>query len=91
MLTVSEVSTENVLVRAVIGAVGVLTVSEVSTENVLVGAVVGAVGVLTVNEVSTENALMSLIELMAATDATYSALGIKSCRITLVSLVYTIV
>ena len=38
-----------------------------------------------------ENALMSPIELMAATDTVYSALGIKPCSTTLVSVVYTVV
>ena len=46
---------------------------------------------LTVKGVSTESALMSPIELMAATDTAYSALGIKSCKVTLGLLVYTVV
>ena len=57
----------------------------------VVGVVIGVAGMLTVKGVSTENALMSPIELMAATDTTYSALGIKSRKVTLGLLVYTVV
>ena len=46
---------------------------------------------LTMKDISTENTLMSPLELMAATDATYSALGIKSRKVTLGLLVYTVV
>ena len=51
----------------------------------------GVVGVLTVKDISTENTLVSPLELMAATDTTYSALGIKSRKVTLGLLVYTVV
>ena len=58
---------------------------------IVAGVLFGVAGVLTVKGVSTENALMSPLELMAATDTTYSASGIKSRKVTLVLVVYTVV
>ena len=50
-----------------------------------------AVGAVTVNWVTSENALMSPFELMAATFTVYSALGNKSCSVTLALEVFTVV
>ena len=50
----------------------------------------GVVGVLTVKGVSTESKLTSPLELTAATNTLYSALGIKPLKVMLVSFVYTV-
>ena len=54
------------------------------------GGVVGVVGVLTVKGVSTESKLTSPLELMAATNTLYSALGIKPLKVMLVLFVDTV-
>ena len=55
----------------------------------LIGTVTGAVAMFTTNRVSAEYTLTSPIELMAATDTVYSALGTRSHIVTLVAAVFT--
>ena len=59
-------------------------------EGISLGAAVGVVGV-TVNWVTSEKELMSPFELMAATSTVYSALGTKSCSVTLALEMFTVV
>ena len=59
-------------------------------EGISLGAAVGFVGV-TVNWVTSEKELMSPFELMAATSTVYSALGTKSCSVTLALEMFTVV
>ena len=58
---------------------------------VLVVVAIVAVGMVTANGLSIECALMSPIELMAATEAVYSAFGTRPCSVTLVSVVNNVV
>ena len=60
-------------------------------KGISLGAAVVGVTVNTVNWITSEKELMSLFELMAATSTVYSALGTKSCSVTLALEVFNVV